>query len=182
MTDSLVPFPVTYTEQGIGLHQAVAAAGFMLRNIDGAWFASAPSVQAIINGYNPVPAAQHSAIAAAQAQYDAVIAAGFAYQGKSFQIDPAAQANMTAMAAMAQASIADPTGALWPAGFVWIAADNSQVAMTASQLLAFTYAAGIYVSACILYLRSLKDQILAASTPAAIQAIALTAGWPVNGT
>jgi hypothetical protein len=181
MSDPLVPFSVTYTEQGIGLHQAVAAAGFLLRNVDGAWFASDPAVQAIITGYNPVPSAQQAAIKAAQAHYDGIIAAGFFYQGKSFQIDPASQANMTAMAAMAQASIADAAAAPWPAGFVWIAADNSQVAMTAAQCLAFAFAAGSYVSACVLCLRGLKDRILAAASLAALGAIDVTAGWPTNG-
>ncbi|HVJ54881.1 MAG TPA: DUF4376 domain-containing protein [Aliidongia sp.] len=181
MSDPLVPFPVRYTEQGLGLHAAVAAAGFLLRQIDGAWFASDPSVQQIIDNYNPLPAVQSAAMIAAQAHYDAIIAAGFFYQGKSFQIDPASQANMAAAGAMALGSITNPASNPWPAAFDWIAVDNSRVPMTAPQTYAFTYAAGGYVSACILYHRSLKDQILAATSAAAAQAIDVTAGWPANG-
>ncbi len=181
MSDPSVPFSVTYAEQGIGLHEAVAAAGFLLRQINGAWFASDPSVQQIINNYNPVPAAQATAVAAVNARYDAIIAAGFAYQGKSYQIDPASQANMAAVGAMALGSVGNPTSAPWPAGFVWIAADNSQVTMTAQQAYAFTYAAGLYVSAAILNLRALKNQILAAASVAAVEAVDLTQGWPANG-
>ena len=44
--------PVTYAEFGLGLHQAVVAAGHWLAEIGGVWTADNPiAVQAIINGY-----------------------------------------------------------------------------------------------------------------------------------
>lgn len=44
--------PVTYIESGLGLHQAVSAAGHWIAEIGGVWTADNPvAVQAIINGY-----------------------------------------------------------------------------------------------------------------------------------
>jgi len=43
---------VEYTEKGAGLHEAVAAAGQWLRQVDGAWISSDDAaVQALIDGY-----------------------------------------------------------------------------------------------------------------------------------
>jgi hypothetical protein len=114
----------------------------------------------------------------AVAHYNALIAAGFSYGGTLFQIDGMAQANIAAMGVMALGSITDPAGSPWPAGFYWIAADNSHVTMDAAAMYAFGRAAGAYVSACVLRLRAIKDAIAAAADQAALDAIDVTAGYP----
>jgi len=113
--------------------------------------------------------------------YNALIAAGLTYGGTLFQIDSAAQANIAAMGVLALGSIADPAGSPWPAGFYWIAADNSHVPMDAAALYAFGRAAAAYVSACVLRLRAIKDAIAAAADQAALDAIDVTAGYPPAG-
>jgi hypothetical protein len=176
----MTPIP-TWQDQP-GLSAALEAAGISVQCRVGVWEFSDPDhAQAVAAAYNPVPYAQGVAIAAGVAQFNAVIAAGFAYQGKVYQLDPASQSNMTAMGAMALGSIGNPVASPWPSGFVWIAADNTGTAMTAQQCYAFTFAAGLYGSACVLFLRTLKDRILATASLAAVQAIDVTAGWPTNG-
>ncbi|MBK5945959.1 hypothetical protein CCR83_05700 [Rhodobacter veldkampii DSM 11550] len=45
---------IKYTEHGIGLHDAIEAAGHWLRQVDGVWQSSDDAaVQAIIDGYQP---------------------------------------------------------------------------------------------------------------------------------
>ena len=117
--------------------------------------------------------------AAVDAQLAALYTAGWTYGGVMYQIDPDSQANITAMGALASASVAGvPGAAAWPAGFYWIAADNSHEAMTAAQMFAFAQAVAGHVSALILFGRGLKDQIDAATTAAAVDAIDVTTGWP----
>jgi hypothetical protein len=115
---------------------------------------------------------------AAADHFAALMAAGFTYSGALFQIDSPAQAQIAAMGVMALGSITDPAGSPWPAGFYWIAADNSHVAMDAAQMYAFGRAAGAYVSTCVLRLRAIKDAIAAAADQAALDAIDVTAGYP----
>ena len=48
---------ISYIEKGAGLHEAIAAAGHWIAQIDGVWFASSPDVQSIINQYSTEPLA-----------------------------------------------------------------------------------------------------------------------------
>ncbi len=108
----------------------------------------------------------------------AVLAAGFSFNGAVYQVDAGSQASIAAMGIMALGSITDPAGSPWPAGFYWIAADNSHVAMDAPTMYAFGRAVAGYVSACVLRLRAIKDAIAAAADQAALDAIDVTAGYP----
>jgi hypothetical protein len=122
---------------------------------------------------------QAAQVTAAQALYDGLIAAGFTWQGVLYQIDSTSQSQMAAMAIAALGTITDPTNnPAWPSGFTWIAANNTQTAMTAAQMYAFARAVAGYVSACILNLRAIKTAILATTTQAALTAIDVTAGYP----
>jgi hypothetical protein len=64
-------------------------------------------------------------------------------------------------------------GLSWPAGFVWIASDNSRTPFAAAAaFLAFAQAAAANrVTALVLNARTLKDAVSAATTPAALAAI-----------
>lgn len=56
---------ISYTEKGIGLHEAITEAGHYLRQEDGVWVSSDDTaVQAIIDAYNPLDPAEAAKIAA----------------------------------------------------------------------------------------------------------------------
>jgi hypothetical protein len=59
---------INYIEKGIGLHNAVFAAGHKLWSIDAVWFSDDDAaVQAIIDAYDPLPDQKADAIAAVKA-------------------------------------------------------------------------------------------------------------------
>jgi hypothetical protein len=105
---------------------------------------------------------QAAKVATAEAFYGGLITAGFTYNGVRFQIDPQSQTQLAAMSLMALGNITDPVNSPWPAGFYWVAADNSHVPMDAPGLYAFGRAVAGYVSGCILHLRAIKDEIASA--------------------
>jgi len=106
------------------------------------------------------------------------IAAGFTWSGKLYQIDTNSQARIAAMGALALGSIADPVGSPWNAGFYWVAADNSHVPMDAAATYAFARAVALYVSGCILHLRTIKDMIAGAADQTALDAVDVATGYP----
>jgi hypothetical protein len=66
----------------------------------------------------------------------------------------------------------------WPAGFVWIASDNSRTPFAAAaDFLAIAQAAALRVTALVLNARTLKDAVAAATTPAALAAVDPSKGW-----
>jgi hypothetical protein len=75
---------IRYIEKGTGLHEAIAAAGHSLSQVDGVWIASDPeAVQRIIDEYvevAPVPEVsrrdQLLAAGFTEAQADAILALG----------------------------------------------------------------------------------------------------------
>jgi hypothetical protein len=141
----------------------------------GAWLVSSGTV---IARPPTLADARAAKVRAATARYAALIAAGFTDAGTLYQIDPDSQSRIAALGVMAMGSITDPANSPWPAGFYWIAADNSHVPMDAPTMYAFARAVGGYVSACLLRLRAIKDAIATAADPAALDAIDVTAGYP----
>ena len=124
--------------------------------------------------------AQAEALGRLGAQYASIIAAGLAVtvQGVSrvYQIDDASQiklagAGMTAIAAFT-------AGGSWPAGFYWIAADNSTQPMTADDCLAFAKTISAYVTAVIYAYRAAKDVIAAIDNINDCDTFDVTTGWP----
>jgi hypothetical protein len=111
-------------------------------------------------------------LAAIDAAANAVTGAGFAYNGATYQIDSLSQQNIAAWRSIALGIVANVQGLTWPAGFVWIAADNSQVPYaTPAAFLAFAQPAANYVTALMLNARTLKDAVSAATTAQALAAI-----------
>lgn len=104
-------------------------------------------------------------------------AAGFAYQGKTYQLDDASQARITSLAVKADRFLSGAVGATW--GGQFIAADNSETTFTAAEFGAFAEAASNAVIERRLYARGLKNSIVAAADQAALNAIDPMAGWPV---
>jgi hypothetical protein len=129
--------------------------------------------------YRPnLPESRRAKAIAAQAHFDGLIGQGFVYSGKLYQIDPRSQMQLAAMSLMALGSITDPVNSPWPANFYWVAADNSRVPMDAPGLYAFGRAVAGYVSGSILHLRTIKDEIATAPDQQALDAVAVTAGYP----
>jgi hypothetical protein len=167
------PSPPTSTDMPDG-----AAAGTLTqpRPTSGLWAFNDDGTLAAYSG--SLADAWAAALCRAIAHYNGLIAAGFTWSGTLYQIDAASQASIAAMGIMALGSIAGPAGSPWPAGFDWIAADNSHVPLDAAAMYAFGRAVADYVSACVLRLRALKDAIAAAADRAALDAIDVTAGYP----
>jgi hypothetical protein len=124
--------------------------------------------------------AKAAKVTAAGAQRATIVGAGFTWSGSRFQIDTESQTRIAAMGALALGSITDPAGSPWDSGFYWVAADNSHVPMDAAATYAFARAVALYVSGCILHLRTIKDGIASAADQAALDAIDVTAGYPAN--
>jgi hypothetical protein len=103
---------------------------------------------------------------------------GFTIQGATMQIDAASQANIGGAVSAALLSSQNPTDFSWDSGFYWVAADNSHIAMTAAQMVAFGHAVFEYVRLTRMNIRAIKDAIAAAAAQAALDAIDVTAGYP----
>ena len=136
------------------------------------------AAQSWITGQGELAIGQAAKLQAAEAQQAALIAAGFTFQGHPYQIDQDSLFNINSMGGLALGSITDAATSPWPAGFVWIAADNTKVPMDAPTCYAFSRAVGGYVSGLILHLRGIKDAITGAANQTALDAIDVTAGWP----
>jgi hypothetical protein len=110
--------------------------------------------------------------AAIDAASGAAFVAGFAYNGATYQIDTLSQQNIAAWGSIALGIMANVPGLTWPAGFIWIAADNGQVPYaTPAAFLAFAQAAANYVTTLVLNARALKDAVAVATTAQALAAI-----------
>lgn len=121
----------------------------------------------------PLDAAKADRIAEVGAELARRNAAGFAFDGRLYQIDDASQARITALAVLAR----ENDGADWPEGFGFIAADNVAVPFAAADFLELAKTAARTVIARRLNARALKDAILAAGDAAALAAIDITSGW-----
>jgi hypothetical protein len=122
--------------------------------------------------------ARSRAAAAINAASSSATAAGFAWNGATYQIDILSRQNIAAWGSIALGVVANVPGLSWPVGFVWLASDNSRVPFTAAaDFLAFAQAAALHVTALVLNARTLKDAAAAATTPAALAAVDPTKGW-----
>ena len=111
-------------------------------------------------------------------QYAGLISAGRIYNGKIYQIDQASAQNISGAATLAVASVA--AGVTWPAGFHWIAADNSQTPMAAADMIAFGQNIAGYLTGLIYANRALKDAISALTSIVDCDAFDVTQAWPTN--
>jgi len=67
----------------------------------------------------------------------------------------------------------------WPANFAWLPqGEGASLPLTAQEMLSFAAAVSHYVSALILYQDILVEQIKAATTVAAVNAVLAGASWP----
>jgi hypothetical protein len=156
-----------------GLIEAIESAGHSVsRSPDGWQCSDEAGVQIIIDGYDSSSARlsfhQGLKLDELSSVFEAKVLAGLTHQGAVFQIDEQSRANIAAMATFA---ISANLGGPWPKDFYWIAADNTHVPMSSTEMLAFAQAAGAYVSSLILKQRGVKDAIAAATSVAEVDAI-----------
>lgn len=107
----------------------------------------------------------------------ALNAAGFEYNGKTYQLDDASQQRIAALALKAWRAVSGVEGATWAEDFAFIAADNTAVPFTAADFGAFADAAANAVIARRLNARALKNAVLAAASAAELDSVDITAGW-----
>lgn len=154
--------------EGLGREPAPADVGV-------GWRRTAPGT------FEPIPAPLTQRRAAALADLERAfagrIAAGFAYQGVNYQIDPQSQGNITTYGTRASAVLAGVSGATWPAQFSWIRTDNQRQPFTAAEFYAFSQAAQDYVTALYYVRRAAKDAVAASDSP---EAVVAAAPWPAN--
>lgn len=165
---------------------AVEAAGIVIEfnSVVGYQATDAAAAQTIISTVSMwLPQAQQLKLAALLLVAASKISAGLHVTiqavRKLYQIDASSRQDIFARAALASASIAG--NATWPAGFVWIAADNTTQAMAATDFLTFAQAVGDYINGVVINTRTLKNQILATTTALQLASIDITAGWPADG-
>lgn len=163
--------PVDYKEKGIGLHDAIRAAGHRLEQVNGQWLAdNASAVQAIIDGYDPLPDAKARKWEAIKAERDRRKSAGYMVAGHRYHSDQASRIQQLGLVIM---------GANIPPGLQWKTVDNGFVPMTqtlAQQIFAATAQndATLHAGA-----EMKKADVNALNTLAEVEAFDVAAGWPV---
>ena len=129
---------ILYTEKGVGLHDAIRAAGHQLEQRDGVWWSSNDAaVQAIIDAYDPLPDIKAAKIASIKADGVARAAALFPAI-KDFDHLALVRDLVLSIAPASRALTSRITtlGAIWTAGSNAAASVNA--ATTAEQVAAVT--------------------------------------------
>lgn len=124
----------------------------------------------------PVEIIRQRLLDAAAARYDAALAAGLSYGGKTLQIREQDQVNLTAMANEARWSKA--ASRAWPADFVWRMADDSFLSVPDADAM---IALGEAAKAEVYRLRRVKwghvDALRALAHSADVAAYNFDTGW-----
>lgn len=165
--------PITYTEKGYGLHEAVCASGHRLEQVNGVWMADdATAVQAIIDGYTLAQAVAHrqaECLAIAKSLRDKVISG----------ISAGEMAGWPIKLSEARAFVADPTGAQTP----MLAAEAAARGVTVAELVSKVGGNSARFAALEAAIGgtdgSHRDALAKLSTFDDVAAYDLTAGWPV---
>lgn len=161
--------PITYAEKGWGLHEAVRAAGLRLEQVNGVWVADdAVAVQALIDGYDPLPAARSAAWARIQDERERRKGAGYMAGGYRFHSDRDSRIQQLGLVLMGSSAPAVP----------WKTLGSGFVTMTptlAQQIFQATAAADMALHAAA---ESKLAAVNALTDFQAIESYDATAGWP----
>lgn len=162
---------IQYIEKGIGLHDAINAAGFSLWEENGQWLSSDDAaVQAIIDAYDPLPDAKARKWEAIKAERDRRKEAGYMVAGHRYHSDQASRIQQLGLVIM---------GANIPPGLQWKTVDNGFVPMTQT-LAQQIFAATAHNDATLHAVAEMKKAAVnALNTLAEVEAFDVTAGWPV---
>lgn len=105
---------------------------------------------------------------------DTRIDGGFTFGANTYQSRPSDRENVMGAAQLALAYLGadgDPSSLRWAnpdADFVWIAADNQTVPLTAADVVALLQAGVAFKSALTFYARAMKDAVIAAEDPSSV--------------
>ncbi len=161
---------ITYTEKGAGLHEAIVAAGHWIEQRDGTWISSDDvAVQAIIDGYDPLPLARERKWREIQVRRDALAAGGVTVGPYKFHSDTPSRIQQLGLVVM---------GAGILAGLQWKTMSGAFVAMTpmlARQILQATVASDAAIFAAA---EAHKAAAFALPTATQIDAYDISVGWP----
>ena len=127
----------------------------------------------------PLAALRERKLQAIEERYQAALANGVLFRGKTLQLRPQDQQNLIAKGARAKFVLAGL--GRWPADAAWIMADNSFLPLDAAGMSEMADAAEAQVTAWRFLARRHKDAILALTapeaTPEAILAYDIEKGW-----
>lgn len=113
---------IVYVEKGIGLHDAIRAAGGWLMQFDGMWLSSDDTeVQSIISSYDPLPKAQAAKWEEIKLERDRRQAGGIRVGDKLYHSDEKSRIQQLGLLMM---------GANIPANLKWKTLDGTFVNMT----------------------------------------------------
>lgn len=161
---------INYIEKGYGLHEAIRAAGHRLENVNGVWVASDEAVvQAIINSFDPLPAAKLAKWRQIQAERDRLKNAGYLVGGNRFHSDPDSRIQQLGLVLM---------GAGLPAGIMWKTMAGNFVQMTpalAQGIFSTTANADTQVFAAA---ETHRAAVNALTTLEAVETYNFSSGWP----
>lgn len=117
-------------------------------------------------------------VAAARAQFEAKVAAGWPFEGLHVEINDGSRANLGGLALTAFLASQEVT--TWPAdyGRGWVSIEGARIPLTPETAIPFAAGAGAYYSALVQHEQDLEDALQAAESDAALAAVELTAGWP----
>lgn len=161
---------ITYIEKGPGLHDAIAAAGHKLIEVDGVWVASdEAAVQAIIDSFDPLPAAKLAKWRAIQAERERRKGAGYMAAGHRFHSDPDSRIQQLGLRMM---------GASIPAGLKWKTMSGEFVDMTPALAAGIFAATAAGDTAIFAAAEAHRVAVNALTTLEEIEAYDIEGGWP----
>lgn len=123
----------------------------------------------------PVEETASSICAAIDRERDKRIDSGFTFRGNTYQSRPSDRENVMGAAQLALAYLGaggDPSSLRWAnpdADFVWIAADNQTLPLTAADVVALFQAGVAFKSALTFYARAMKDAVIADEDPSSVE-------------
>ena len=162
---------INYTEKGTGLHEAITAAGHQLWQLDGTWLSSDDvAVQAIIDGYDPLPLAREKKWREIQARRDALAAGGVTVGAHKFHSDTPSRIQQLGLVMMGEGM---------PAGLNWKTVGGAFVTMTPTLAVQIFQATAASDAAIFGAAEAHKAAAYALPTAAQIDAYEFSAGWPV---
>lgn len=127
-----------------------------------------------VYGFSPPLQTASSICAAIDAERDRRINGGVTFGANTYQSRPSDRENVMGAAQLALAHLGaggDPLSLRWAnpdADFVWIAADNQTVPLTAADVVALFQAGVAFKSALTFYARAMKDAVIAAEDPSSV--------------
>lgn len=161
---------INYIEKGIGLHDAIVAAGHWLRDEGGVWVSSDDAaVQSIIDAYDPIAPARAAKWDEIRTERERRKNAGYLVAGHRFHSDADSRIQQLGLVMMGQSM---------PAGIQWRTLDSGFVTMTPSLAAAIFNAAASADMQLFAAAEAHRAAVNELTDLAAINAYDFSGGWP----